>query len=257
MGVENGDASGELLDQVAQVLVAESAVGMTTDRGGTVELWTIVADGPCVAASAPRLQVAEQMRLTCRLSVDGFTYRVSAVIDRAVVHCQTRAKLMLRVLDALADPVVRRSDRLDVSVRATMVALVCDRIVPDEAFTVAIEDVSSGGFQASVPDRRVCPGDRLRLVGRFLEGPVDCEVCVKWTADTPREDGQRVGCAFIEPSPTVQATVHRLLHRFTAPERPQTESATRLAQTFYPPSASEHHAHPRHHPLKPRPFPSA
>ena len=130
MGLEDGDASSELLDRVAQVLVAESAVEMATDRGSTVEVWTIVADGPCVTASAPRLQIAEQMRLTSRVSVDGFTYRVSAVVDRAVVHSQTRAKLVLRLLDALADPVVRRSDRLDVSVRATMVAWVCDRIVP-------------------------------------------------------------------------------------------------------------------------------
>lgn len=213
-------------------MVAESAVEMRTDRGGSVEVWTIMAEGARVAASAPRLDVAADMRLECRLTIDATTYRVVVMIEQAYAHSESRAKLVLRVLDAEPDVVVRRAERVEVAVRATLVSLVCDRIVPNEALPVVIDDVSEGGFQATVSDARVRVGDRLRIVARLLEGPLDSEVRVKWAADGGRSE-RRIGCAFITPPRTSQTTIDRLLRRFSEPGRPEALSAYRLAQTFY------------------------
>src|SRR5689334_15416583 len=163
--VSSGDG---LLSRVAACLVAESAVEMRTDRGGSVEVWTIMAEGARVAASAPRLDVAADMRLECRLTIDATTYRVVVMIEQAYAHSESRAKLVLRVLDAEPDVVVRRAERVEVAVRATLVSLVCDRIVPNEALPVVIDDVSEGGFQATVSHARVRVGDRLRVVARLL-----------------------------------------------------------------------------------------
>jgi PilZ domain len=226
-------AADELLKRAAAGLVAESAVEMSTDRGQTVEVWTIAADGPRVAASAPRLDVAVDMRLECRLTMEGTTYRISAVAEQAYAHSASRAKLVLRVIDALADVVVRRAERVEVSVRATLVSVVCDRIVPNEALPVVVDDVSEGGFQATLSDPRVRVDDRLRMVGRLVEGPLDTEVRVRWAADTGRGVERRIGCAFIDPPAASQQTIDRLLRRFATPATQEALAAFRLAQTFY------------------------
>lgn len=65
-----GDVSPSVAD-VAGMLVAASAVEVTTDRGELVELWTIACEGAVVSASGPRLSVGEGMRITCRLASGG------------------------------------------------------------------------------------------------------------------------------------------------------------------------------------------
>ena len=51
----------------AAALVASSVIEVETDRGDTIELWTIASDGEVVTASGPRLEVAAGMQMTCRL----------------------------------------------------------------------------------------------------------------------------------------------------------------------------------------------
>jgi PilZ domain len=202
------------LARLAQRLVDESAVEMTSDRGAPVEVWTVSSDGARVVASAPRLEVATDMRLRCRLVVDGATYQTIVVVEEALFHSPSRAKLVLRVVDAVADQVIRRADRVPVSVRATMTPVVCDRIVPGEVLVAGIDDVSIGGFQAVVSDSRVRVGDRLRLGCRCLDGVLDCDVRVKWVARGARAEERRVGCAFIDPSVATRRTIERLIIRF-------------------------------------------
>jgi hypothetical protein len=211
------DDETAFLIRVAEQLVAESVVQVGTDRGRVVEVWTIEADGVWVQASAPRLEVAEGMQLECRLVMDGETWRVAAIVDEAVVQSPTRARLEIRLVAAESDQLVRSGARVPVAVRATLVAMVCDRIVPDEAIIAAIDDVSDGGFKATVSDTRVRENDRLRLVGRLLDGTIDCDVRVKWTAPTRHTNERRIGCAFIDPSGESRQTIDRLLRRFSIP----------------------------------------
>src|ERR671927_213390 len=49
------------LAEAAALLAAASVVDVETDRGESVELWTISSEGQSVAASAPRLSVASGM----------------------------------------------------------------------------------------------------------------------------------------------------------------------------------------------------
>jgi len=204
------------LGRVAEQLVAESVIQVATDRGRTVEVWTIEADGVWVQASAPRLEVAEGMQLECRLVIDGETWRVAAIVDDAVVQSPTRARLEIRLVAAAADRLVRRGERVPVAIRATLLAAVCDRIVPEEAIVATINDVSYGGLMATVSDTRVRVHDRLRLVGRSIDGVIDCEVRVKWNAQTGRPNERRIGCAFIKPSAESRGTIDRLRSRFSA-----------------------------------------
>jgi hypothetical protein len=211
------DDQTAFLGRVAERLVAESVIQVDTDRGRTLEVWTIEADGVWVQASAPRLEVAEGMQLECRLVMDGQTWRVAAIVDEAVVQSPTRARLEIRLVAADADHLVRSGERVPVAVRATLIAMVCDRIVPDEAIVAAIDDVSDGGFKATVADPRLRENDRLRLVGRLLDGTIDCDVRVKWTAPTRHANECRIGCAFIDSSGASRQTIDRLLRRFSTP----------------------------------------
>jgi PilZ domain len=209
------DDETALLVRVAEQLVVESVIQVATDRGRTVEVWTIEADGVWLQASAPRLEVAECMQLECRLVMDGETWRVAAIVDEAVVQSPTRARLEIRLVAAEADRLARRGERVPVAVRATLVALVCDRIVPDEAIITVIDDVSYGGFMATVSDTRVRVNDRLRLAGRLIDGVIDCEVRVKWNAQTGHPNERRIGCEFIKPSAESRGTINRLRCRFS------------------------------------------
>jgi len=211
------DERAAFLARVAEQLVAETAIQAHTDRGRTVEIWTIQSDGVRVTASAPRLEVAAEMRLECRLPLNGETYRIVGVVEDALAQSPSRARLVIRLTAATADALVRRGERVPVAVRATLVAVVCDRIVPDEAMNTVIDDVSEGGFKATVPDNRVRQEDRLRLVGRLLDGVIDCEVRVKWSVETHRRKERRVGCAFINPSAESRQTIDRLRIRFSPP----------------------------------------
>jgi hypothetical protein len=209
------DDQTAFLGRVAERLVAESVIQVDTDRGRTLEVWTIETDGVWVQASAPRLEVAEGMQLECRVVMDGETWRVAAIVDDAVAHSPTRARLEIRLVAAEPDQLVRRGARVPVAVRATLIAMVCDRIVPDEAIVAAIDDVSDGGFKATVPDTRIRANDRLRLAGRLIDGVIDCEVRVKWSAASQLPTERRIGCAFINPSGASRQTIDRLLARFS------------------------------------------
>lgn len=61
------DGTSVDLAGAASALVSSSVIEVETNRGDTIELWTIASDGDTVAASGPRLAVAEGMKMTCRL----------------------------------------------------------------------------------------------------------------------------------------------------------------------------------------------
>jgi hypothetical protein len=111
-----------LLDEVARLLVDASAIEVTTDRDSTVEVWTISAAGATIRASAPRLEVAEQMRLSTRLPVEGVAHVVTLVIEKADVQSETRAALTMRVVSAQADSYRRQNERYTLAAPATLTA---------------------------------------------------------------------------------------------------------------------------------------
>ena len=57
--------------EAAALLVEASAFDVDTDRGETIEIWTIASEGNTVTGSGPRLSVAGGMAISCRLSHDG------------------------------------------------------------------------------------------------------------------------------------------------------------------------------------------
>jgi PilZ domain-containing protein len=112
------------------------------------------------------------MHLSCRIMIDGTPHHVTAAIESAAVSSSSRAALVLRVIEATAQGVQRRSERAELYVPAVVTALVCYRITPDEPLSAVITDVSEGGLALSVADTRPRENDRLRLRVRVLEGMI-------------------------------------------------------------------------------------
>ena len=209
-----------LLEAAAARLVSESAIEMDTEDGA-LEIWTISYDGPRVEASAPRLRVAVDMVLYCRIELDGVPCALAATVERAEIRSAARAAIILRIDEAAPDQLVRRSPRVDMASRATLVATVCDRLVPHEMLVVTIDNLSTGGFRASLIDTRVRANDRLRIHCRFLEGEIGCEVRVRLgCAHHPAEPGRDrllvhrppAGCS-THPGAGGRAGQRRLGHR--------------------------------------------
>jgi hypothetical protein len=210
--------SDELLSLAAGALVDESAIDMTTDDGRVLEVWTISSEGAAVRASAPRLEVREGMQLECRIIIGSLPHRIVSVIDQAELQSQSRAALTLRVIDVALDGQRRRSKRLEVSMPASLTAMVCDRLVPGEHLTGMISDVSEGGIAISVPDLRPRDGDRLRLRARVFEGTIDCELRIVSARASDSSGSLVLGCVFLEPPAEMVATLKRLLERIEAGE---------------------------------------
>jgi PilZ domain len=207
----------QLVGRAAGALVDESAVEMTTEGGGVLEVWTISQDGRTVRGSAPRLEVRTGMELRCRLMIDGAPHQIRTIVEQAEFQSQSRAALILRVTDVAADGEQRRSKRVEAALSASVTALVCDRLVPGETLSAVLDDLSQGGMALAVADMRARAGDRLRVRARAFEGTIDTEVRVMSTraGDTPGT--MLIGCAFIDPSPQAQDVVSRLLERLDAP----------------------------------------
>jgi hypothetical protein len=200
------------LERIARLLVDASAIEALTDRGSSVEVWTISCDDLHVRASAPRLEVAQDMQLTTRLSIEDRPHMVTLLIEQADVHSPKRASLLLRVISAQPAGYQRQSARFDLAATATLTALICDRIVPKEQLVGQLTDLSESGGRITTPDTRPRPNDRLHLYCRFLEGAVECEVRVMRAS--PDSDGRNaLGCAFLEPSPETTRVIHRVLAR--------------------------------------------
>ena len=207
----------QLVARAARALVDESAVDMTADGGALLEIWTIASEGATVRASAPRLKVRSGMELHCRLMVDGAPHRITAVVERAEFQSRSRAALLLRVQTAETEGDQRRSARVDVALSASVTAVVCDRLVPGEALSAVLDDISEGGVVLALADMRVREGDRLRVRVRVFEGTIDNEVRVMSTRGGDTAGTTVAGCAFLDPSPHAREIISRLLARLNAP----------------------------------------
>jgi PilZ domain len=213
------------LAEAAALLAAASVVDVETDRGESVELWTISSEGQSVAASAPRLAVASGMRLECRLATDEVPLHVWAVIESAEYRSQARAALTLRVIDVESEGYERRAQRMPVSASAVVRASVCDRIPAGESIPVRIVDLSESGVGVLIDDIRPRPGDRMWLAARFIEGELNADMRVAHVRPTGRGGQMAVGCSFIEPR-AVEAVMSRLVARLAGAGRTRAEEST-------------------------------
>ena len=214
-------------EEAAALLVAASAVDVDTDRGETIELWTITNDGAAVSASGPRLSVAGGMHLTCRLAAQDGALHIVAVIETAEYRSASRAVLTLRVVEVTVEGHERRAPRLPINAPATLEALVCDRLVPGAVIAVSLTNLSVSGAGLTTIDSRIRAGDRLQLTARFIEGLVACEVRIAYVAGTPKPGVLAVGCLFLDPDPTTD-TVNRVLARLNG-RGPPSPPSWRLA----------------------------
>jgi hypothetical protein len=209
---------GPTLAEAAAMLAAASVIDVETDRGESVELWTISSEGPSVAASAPRLAVASGMRLECRLATAEAPLHVWAVIESAEYRSQSRAALTLRVLDAASEGYERRSQRMPLSASGVIRSIVCDRIPPRETIAARIVDLSEAGVGLLIDDIRPRPGDRVWLSSRFIEGELGADLRVAHVRPTGRGGAMVVGCSFIDP-PSVADVVTRVVARLSGANR--------------------------------------
>jgi hypothetical protein len=213
------------LAEAAALLAAASVVDVKTDRGESVELWTISSEGQSVAASAPRLAVASGMRLECRLATDEMPLHVWAVIESAEYRSQARAALTLRVIDVESEGYEPRAVRMPLAASGVVRAGVCDRIPPGESISVRIVDLSESGVGVLIDDNRPRPGDRMWLSTRFIEGELNADLRVAHVRPTGRGSETNVGCSFVDRG-AVTGVVSRIVARLAGAGRNRSEGST-------------------------------
>jgi hypothetical protein len=187
-------------EHAAELLVAEAAIEAETNRGDTLEIWTISSQDGVVSASAPRLAVSAGLELRYRaVTAIGPVY-IHGMVETAEYQSTTRAAITIRVTDvSRVATLERRGARLSLATPATLRAIICDRIVPDEVLPVTLVDLSESGCAVSTSDRRVRVRDQLWLYTRFLEGEISTEIRIARTTEDP--DAITVGCVFLDPGP--------------------------------------------------------
>ena len=213
------------LAEAAAMLAAASVIDVETDRGESVELWTISSDGQSVAASGPRLAVASGMRLECRLATEEAPLHVWAVIESAEYRSQSRAALTLRVVDCESEGYERRAPRMPLTASGVIRAIACDRIPPGERIGARIVDLSESGVGLLVDDIRPRPGDRVWFSARFIEGELAADLRVAHVRATGRRGELVVGCSFIEPA-AVAGVVSRIVARLAGSGRDRAATPT-------------------------------
>jgi PilZ domain len=207
------------LAEAAALLVEASAIDVETDRGDTLELWTISSEGATVTGSAPRLLVAEEMQITCRLAHGGHPIEIKAVIDKAEYRSSSRASVVLQVVDVIAHGYRRRSERLAVTSSASLRAVICEQVVPDEVIPVTLSDLSESGCSVTMTDSRPRSGDRMVLSSRFLEGEIVVDVRVV-RVQSPSPDVYTAGCYFISATADALSVLEKVLSRLAGHARP-------------------------------------
>jgi PilZ domain len=207
------------LAEAAALLVDASAIDVDTDRGDTIELWTIASDGATVTGSGPRLLVAEGMQITCRLAHGGHPIEIKAVIEEAEYRSSSRASLVLHVVDVLAHGYRRRSERLSVTSPASLRAVICERVVTDEVIPVTLSDMSEAGCSVTLTDSRPRSGDRMVLSARFLEGEIVMDVRIV-RVQSPSPDVYTAGCYFISATADALSVLEKVLARLAGHARP-------------------------------------
>jgi PilZ domain-containing protein len=208
--------------EAAAMLVEASAVDVETDRGETIELWTISSDGPLLTGSGPRLNVAGGMTVTCRLAHGGQPVQVQAVIEEAEYRSQSRASLVLRVVEVSSHGYRRQVERLSVNSSASLRSVICDRIPPNEVLPVTLSDLSEAGCAVTLTDGRLREGDRVGLSARFLEGEVVADARIA-RLHSPAPDVYVAGCYFIGMPAASQVVLERVLGRLSGNARPASD----------------------------------
>jgi hypothetical protein len=100
----------------------------------------------------------------------------------------------------------RAAHRFDFEVNATLIASVCDRVVPGEELSAVVRDVSEGGVALIVADQRPRPGDLYRLDMRLFEGAVRQGIRVR-SVRSAGHGTKVLGCSFTAISPDTLAAV--------------------------------------------------
>jgi PilZ domain len=210
------------LDEAAAMLVDASAVDVVTERDETIELWTIASEGAELTASGPRLAVAGGMEISCRMQHGGLPIEIRAVIEQAEYRSQARASLLVRVVEVATHGYRRSSERLAVTIAASLRAVRCERIVENEVIPVTLTDLSEAGCALTLTDSRPREGDRMTLAARFLEGEVSADVRIV-RLHSPALDVFVAGCRFIGVPVLSQGTLAKVLARLGGDVRPATD----------------------------------
>jgi hypothetical protein len=205
--------SDDTLVRAAEALVAQSALDMADQDGHLVEVWTISSHGATLRASAPRLAIREGMTLSCRIVFHDRPHRVVATVTEATIQSERRAGLLLTIVEAAIDGFQRQAVRVPMSLRGTLTALVCDRVVPGDLLAVTVHDLSAGGMGLTLTDRRPRPRDLYRLDLRTFEGAISQDIQVRSARPGDQPHSQILGCAFVASSAQTVSVVRHILQR--------------------------------------------
>jgi hypothetical protein len=201
--------------EAADAMVAASVLDLETETGELINVWTIARDDAFVRASAARLEVRTGMRLVCRLIIGDTPHLIVLVVAEAVGHSAMRATIRLEVVSARVDPLRRIFPRADLEVAVTLTARICQQVVPDEAISGMIHNVSEGGVGVVVTDLRPRDNDLYRLELRSFEGVVRQEIRVQSRRPGPRSGSQLLGCEFRFASANTLDVMRKLSGRLT------------------------------------------
>ena len=209
---EDEDTPPSLIRSAALQLVAESALDMRSSDDGTVEVWTIRAEGDAVRATAPRLAVREGIELAAEMLINGLPYTVTTRVEEAEYRSPTRAALLLHVIDVSPTDTRRFDERIPVATHVTLTAKECERLLDGTLMETVAVDLARSGIGIACLDARVRPGDVYSLHCRFIHGALAQDVMV--TRTTSFDSGQRiVGCTWVQPTAATNLVIERVLSR--------------------------------------------
>jgi PilZ domain len=204
------------LVDVAQAMVAASAVDLLSDAGVRFPAEVVSRDGATVRGTVSQLDVQAGTRMSCRVMIGDMPHQVIVSVEEACGHFDKRA-VRLAVVSSAVDPRRRSSPRAAFEVAATLTAGACERLAVGESLGGMMHDVSEGGVGVVVADLRPQTNDIYELDLRLFEGAIRQEIRVQSFRPGSRPGTLLLGCQFASVSAETLEVVKDLLARLDQP----------------------------------------
>ena len=201
----------------------EAGAATLAGERGTIEVAALAIVRDTLTGTAPRMEVAEGMRLQGRATDDdGEPWLVDLEIVATGIRTSALADVKLRVVSVDPHPQRRRALRVPSGGEGRGTAVHCLDIADGHRFDVSLRDLSAQGA-GFVTDARLAVGDRVIVSVRRLSNTITLDLRVVLVQ--PAEHGRRrVGCSIIE----VDGDDPDVLQRMTAAPAPPATAAAPL-----------------------------
>ncbi|HUZ83790.1 MAG TPA: PilZ domain-containing protein [Gaiellales bacterium] len=205
-----------LAPDVALERLFESGQAMLASDRHTVEVTALAIVRDTVAGIAPRLEVAEGMRLSGRITAaDGEPWLITLEVASTGIRSTTLADVRLRVHTIEPHPRRRRFPRVPAGGDAHAVAVNCLDIADGLRIDVSLRDISLQGIGFTT-DARLSAGDRIEVHIRRLSETVTADVRVVLVR-AALHGRRRVGCSILHVEEEDAARLARMAAVDAAP----------------------------------------